>query len=136
MTKELADLEMIQSGLNLISQAISIHDQDLKLVHANQRFQSLFELPDELMEPGVSFSDVLYYVASRGEYGDLETSIDQFVAEKVALARVFEPHYFERTRADGTTIAVEGCQRNDSQCKSIGNHTKRAFEKSWTLRAY
>jgi len=109
MTKELADLEMIQSGLNLISQAISIHDQDLKLVHANQRFQSLFELPDELMEPGVSFSDVLYYVASRGEYGDLETSIDQFVAEKVALARVFEPHYFERTRADGTTIAVEGC---------------------------
>jgi len=109
MTKQLTDLAMIQAGLNLISQAISIHDSELKLVHANHRFQILFRLPDELMQPGVDFEQVLLVMASRGEYGKLDKSIESFVAEKVALARVFEPHYFERTRADGTTIAVEGC---------------------------
>ncbi len=109
MSQQHTDLAMIQAGLNLISQAISIHDQELKLVHANDRFQTLFGLPDELMKPGVDFGRVLTVMASRGEYGDLDKSIEDFVAEKVALARVFEPHYFERTRADGTTIAVEGC---------------------------
>ena len=42
-----------------------------------------------------------------GEYGPLE-DVEAFVDEKVALARQFEPHYFERTRANGTSISVEG----------------------------
>ncbi len=98
---------MIRSGLNLISQAISIHDQDLKLVHANRRFQIMFGLPDALMEPGTGFEETLTYVAERGEYGPVD-DIPAFVADKMALARQFEPHYFERTRANGTSISVDG----------------------------
>jgi len=50
---------------------------------------------------------MLHYVAERGEYGQLD-DINTFVNEKVALAQAFEPHYFERTRANGTSISVEG----------------------------
>lgn len=98
---------MIQAGLNLMSQAVSVHDSDLRLVHGNRRFQTMFQLPDRLMQPGTEFQDVLRYATDHGEYGPVDDP-DSFVAEKVALARRFEPHYFERTRANGTAISVEG----------------------------
>jgi len=98
---------MIRSGLNLISQAISIHDHDLRLIHANKRFQDMFQIPDALMQPGANFRETLLAVAQQGEYGPVD-DIEAFVDEKVDLARQFEPHYFERTRANGTTISVDG----------------------------
>jgi signal transduction histidine kinase/CheY-like chemotaxis protein len=98
---------MVRSGLNLISQAISIHDQDLRLIHANHRFQTLFQLPDNLVQPGSEFADILRYLAVNGEYGSID-NIDEFIEEKVDLARKFVPHYFERTRANGTSISIDG----------------------------
>lgn len=98
---------MTQAGLNLIKQAISIYDQDLRLVLANLQFQRMFDLPNALVEPGGSFEETLRVLAERGDYGELD-DVDSFLAERVAQAKAFEPHYFERTRANGTTISVEG----------------------------
>ncbi|MEL6684215.1 MAG: PAS-domain containing protein [Pseudomonadota bacterium] len=98
---------LTKAGLNLIKQAISIYDQDLRLVLANRQFQRMFDLPDALVAPGGSFADTLRVLAERGDYGDLP-DVDSFLAERVAQAKAFEPHYFERTRANGTTISVEG----------------------------
>ncbi|MCK0095102.1 PAS-domain containing protein [Yoonia sp. F2084L] len=98
---------LTQAGLNLISQAISIYDQDLRLVLANRQFQRMFDLPKALVEPGGSFEETLRILAERGDYGVLD-DVDCFLAERVAQAKAFEPHYFERTRANGTTISVEG----------------------------
>ncbi|PJI84338.1 signal transduction histidine kinase [Yoonia maricola] len=98
---------LTQAGLNLIKQAISIYDQDLRLVLANLQFQRMFDLPDALVKPGGSFEETLRVLAERGDYGELE-DVDSFLAERVAQAKAFEPHYFERTRANGTTISVEG----------------------------
>ncbi len=99
--------DMTVSGLNLITQAISIHDKDLKLIVANRRFQKMFNLPDHLVRSGAEFSDILFYLSQKGDYGPID-DVDAFVIEKVELARAFEPHYFERTRANGTSISVEG----------------------------
>ena len=98
---------LTKAGLNLISQAISIYDQDLRLVLANLQFQRMFDLPDALVKPGGSFEETLRVLAERGDYGELE-DVESFLAERVAQAKAFEPHYFERTRANGTTISVEG----------------------------
>jgi len=75
-------LGMIQGGLNLISQAISIHDRELKLIHANRRMQTMFQLPDELVQPGTDFGSMLHYVAERGEYGqldDINTTVHRYL---------------------------------------------------------
>ncbi len=98
---------LTQAGLNLIKQAISIYDQDLRLVLANLQFQRMFDLPNALVAPGGSFEETLRVLAERGDYGELE-DVEGFLAERVAQAKAFEPHYFERTRANGTTISVEG----------------------------
>jgi len=98
---------MTMAGLNLIQQALTIYDRDLRLAVCNRRFQEMFALPDWLVTPGADFSDTIRYLATRGDYGDVG-NVDDFVATRVEIARAFEPHYMERTRANGRTISVEG----------------------------
>lgn len=98
---------MTTAGLNLIAQALSIYDNDLRLVISNTPFQQMFNLPQALVTPGAPFSDTIQHLVARGEYGDV-TDMDAFVAERVDQARAFQAHYMERTRASGQTISVEG----------------------------
>ncbi|MEL6452285.1 MAG: PAS-domain containing protein [Pseudomonadota bacterium] len=95
------------SGLNLIAQGMTIFDRDLRLAVCNAPFQQMFDLPDALVTPGATFHDTIRHLAERGEYGQI-TDIDSFIQERVDQALAFEPHYMERTRANGRTISVEG----------------------------
>jgi len=98
---------LIQAGLNLIQQALSIYGGDLKLVVCNSRFIEMFGLPDHLTKPGASFEDTIRFLTVRGEYGDVGDQ-DTFVRMKVDQALAFEPHYLERTRSNGSVISIEG----------------------------
>ncbi|WP_300549871.1 PAS-domain containing protein [Roseovarius sp.] len=99
--------EMTIAGLNLIQQALTIYDRNLRLAVCNRRFQEMFDLPQGLVTPGADFSDTIRYLAMRGDYGDVG-DIDDFVRTRVEQASTFERHYMERTRANGRTISVEG----------------------------
>lgn len=107
MTPEESRAELTRSGLNLIPQAISIFDADLRLALSNRPYQQLFDLPDTLTRPGTSFQDTIAYLVARGEYGP-QADPDQAVRQRVDQARTFQPHYMERTRPDGRTVSVEG----------------------------
>lgn len=98
---------LMASGLNLIAQGLTIFDQNLALVVCNAPFQQMFDLPDALVAPGASFRDTIRHLAERGEYGQID-DIPAFVEERIEQALAFEPHYMERTRANGATISVEG----------------------------
>ena len=98
---------MTRAGLNLIQQALSIYDANLRLVLSNRRFQEMFDLPKSLITPGAPFADTIRYVAARGDYGPLD-DLDAFVIERVEMAQSFTPHYMERTRGNGQVISVEG----------------------------
>ena len=98
---------MTTAGLNLIGQALSIYDSELRLVVSNSRFQEMFDLPDNLVRPGALFRDTIHFLASRGEYGHEEPVQDQ-VAVRVEQALTFEPHYMERLRPNGQVISIEG----------------------------
>ncbi|MCC5983085.1 MAG: PAS-domain containing protein [Rhodobacteraceae bacterium] len=97
----------MSAGLNLIQQALSIFDSDLKLAVCNHRFQEMFGFPDELVRPGVAFEDIITYLVDRGEYGPVDDR-DEAIRSRVDAARAFEPHYMERRRANGRWISVEG----------------------------
>ena len=99
--------EFTTAGLNLIAQALSIYDRDLRLVVSNLPFQRMFDLPDALVQPGARFEDTIRFLVERGEYGQVK-DVEAFVQTRVDQARAFEPHYMERTRSNGRTISVEG----------------------------
>jgi len=102
-----ATYAMTAAGLNLIGQALTIFDSDLRLAVSNAPFKEMFNLPDELVANGAPFEDTIRHLALRGEYGDID-DLEAFVAERIEVARAFEPHYVERYRSNGTVISVEG----------------------------
>ncbi len=107
MSPEETTAKLTRAGLNLIQQALSIYDRDLRLAVCNRPFQEMFGLPEALVTPGASFEDTIRYLVGCGEYGTLE-DVEEAVRARVEQARAFRPHYMERTRANGRTISVEG----------------------------
>lgn len=98
---------LTQAGLNLIGQALSIFDSDLRLAVSNRPYQLMFDLPDALVQPGTPFGETIRYLVTRGEYGPVD-DVEEAIRSRVEAARTFEPHYMERTRANGRVISVEG----------------------------
>jgi signal transduction histidine kinase len=99
--------KLTRAGLNLIQQALSIFDSDLKLAVCNSRYQEMFGLPDALVTPGASFEETVRYLVERGEYGEQSDPVEA-VRLRVETARDFQPHYMERQRANNRWISVEG----------------------------
>ncbi|WP_417806197.1 PAS-domain containing protein [Thioclava sp.] len=104
---ESANERLTQAGLNLIAQALSIFDSELRLAVSNAPYREMFKLPDPLTQPGATFEDTVRYLVRQGEYGPVD-DIEAAVRDRVETARAFAPHYMERTRANGRTISVEG----------------------------
>ncbi|NNE50776.1 MAG: response regulator [Sulfitobacter sp.] len=125
---------MTTAGLNLIAQALTIYDSDLRLAVCNAPFQQMFNLPDGLVTPGASFEDTIRHLATRGEYGEVG-NIDSFVRERVEQARAFQPHYMERTRANGRTISVEGSPLPQGGWVTVYTDITRTKQQEALLRA-
>ncbi len=98
---------LTQAGLDLIGQALSIYDADLRLAVCNRMFAEMFDLPEALTRPGAPFVDTIRHLIERGEYGPVADPA-ALLAERVEQARAFEPHYLERKRPDGRIVSVEG----------------------------
>jgi PAS domain S-box-containing protein len=98
--------EMLQSGLDLLDQGITVFDANLRLVAWNRPFLKLLEFPDKLAYIGAPFADFIRYNAERGEYGPGEIAAQ--VAERVAEARNFVPHVTERQRPNGRVLLLRG----------------------------
>ncbi|MEI2807359.1 MAG: PAS-domain containing protein [Albidovulum sp.] len=107
MNRDDTRAKLTQAGLNLIQQALSIFDRDLRLAVCNRQYRVMFDLPEHLTRPGTSFEDTIRYLVLRGEYGEVGDP-EEAVRVRVDQARAFVPHYLERCRPDGRTIAVEG----------------------------
>lgn len=122
------------AGLNLIQQALSIYDSDLKLVVANRPFREMFDLPLHIVTPGASFRETIYYLADRGEYGQIE-DIESFVQDRVDLARAFEPHYLERQMGNNRWISIEGSPLPQGGWVAVYTDITRPHQQEQLLRA-
>lgn len=129
--KQLSDLT--QAGLNLIQQALTIYDHDLRLAQCNRRFQEMFNLPEALVTPGARFADTVRHLAQSGEYGYVE-DIEDFVAQREEQARTFEPHYMERPRAGGRWLSVEGAPLPQGGWVTVYTDITRTKEQEELLR--
>jgi len=96
--------------------------------------QQMFSLPDTLCQPGVGFEAVIRYLAERGEYGEVP-DLDDFVRIRVELARAFEPHYMERTRANGRVISVEGAPLPEGGWVTVYTDITRIKDQEKLLRS-
>jgi PAS domain S-box-containing protein len=98
--------EILQAGLDLLDQGITVFDANLCLVAWNRPFLKLLEFPDELAYVGAPFSGFIRYNAERGEYGP--GNIELQIAERVAAAKDFSSHVTERQRPNGRVLLLRG----------------------------
>lgn len=98
--------ELLQAGLDQLDQGLTVIDGNLQIVAWNRAFVELLEFPPEMAYVGATFESFMRYNAERGEYGPGD--VDALVAERLRLARMFTPHYTERERPGGQTLAVRG----------------------------
>jgi sigma-B regulation protein RsbU (phosphoserine phosphatase) len=97
---------MLEVTMEHMDQGISMFDGDLKLTAFNHRFIDLLQFPSDLVHRGTSLAELFRYNAERSEYGPGDP--EEQVAERIALARKFQAHHFERTRPDGMVIEIRG----------------------------
>src|SRR5574343_916637 len=98
--------EMLQAGLDLLDQGITVFDGDLRLVAWNRTFLQLLEFPEQLAYVGAPFERFIRYNAERGEYGPGDREIQ--ISERVGAARDFAPHLTERQRPNGRVLMLRG----------------------------
>ena len=98
--------DMLQAGLDLLDQGITVFDAGLKLIAWNQTFLRLLDFPEHLAYVGAPFESFIRFNAERGEYGpgDIESQIE----ERLAAARDFAPHVRERQRPNGRVLLLRG----------------------------
>src|SRR5574343_451218 len=97
---------MLQAGLDLLDQGITVFDGDLRLVAWNRTFLQLLEFPDELAYVGAPFEGFIRYNAERGEDGPGDKEVQ--IAQRVAAARNFAPHVTERQRPNSKVLLLRG----------------------------
>ena len=98
--------EILQAGLDLLDQGITVFDANLRLVAWNEPFLRLLEFPRELAYVGAPFESFIRHNAERGEYGPGDS--ERQIAERVAAASSFAPHVSERQRPNGRTLQLRG----------------------------
>ncbi len=97
---------LLEKTFETMDQGISIADKNLTILGMNRRFRELLDLPESLCQPNTPFETFIRYNVNRGDYGPGDA--DEQVRMRVALARKFEPHCFERERPDGTVLEIRG----------------------------
>ena len=101
-----ADWQAVVDGVNHLGQAFTIFNADLELVFFNQQMNTILGFPENYLRQGMKLEEIFRYNAERGEYG--KGDIETLVAERMELARKFEPHRYERSRPDGTVVEIIG----------------------------
>lgn len=98
---------MLQGVMQSFPGGISVFDKDLQLVFCNDKQKRMLDYPEELFATGCPTLETLFrFNAMRGEYGDGD--VEEFVREKLALARRAEPHIYERQRPNGSHLEIRG----------------------------
>jgi diguanylate cyclase (GGDEF)-like protein len=67
--------DRFDAAISNMSQGLCLFDADKRLVVSNNRFQEMYRLPDELVQPGTPLNRILQHYVDRGEKSDL--TVDQ-----------------------------------------------------------
>jgi signal transduction histidine kinase len=96
--------EMLQTGLDLLDQGLSIFDNELRLVAWNRPFLDLLGFPEHLARIGTPYADFIRYKVAHGEYG-LGDPEQQF-ADRLSAAQRFQPEIREHRRPNGKLLLL------------------------------
>lgn len=96
--------DMLQTGLDLLDQGISVFDSELRLVAWNRPFLDLLGFPEPLARVGTPYTDFIRYNVEHGEYGPGDP--EELLAERLSAAQRFQPEIREHRRPNGKLLLL------------------------------
>jgi signal transduction histidine kinase len=81
---------------------VAMFDDELRLAAWNTHLQQILELPDEVVGRRPSYQDYLRFLATRGEFGEIDVEAEL----RRYLGRAGQQSSTERTRPDGRVLQV------------------------------
>jgi signal transduction histidine kinase/DNA-binding response OmpR family regulator/HPt (histidine-containing phosphotransfer) domain-containing protein len=103
--EELADKEhQLRVMLDNISGTLVYVNADMDIVVASSSFGALYGVPQDLIQPGCHYPNVLMYLAQRGDYGP--GRIADLIAPRIESLRNPSGQEFIDVTPDGRTFAV------------------------------
>ncbi len=94
---------LFEATLQNMGQAVSVYDNELKLVAYNQHFIDFFELPTGLITLGRSLEEVLWFLARRGDFGP---DPEHQVQTRLSAVRNKKSYSQDFVQANGRTLFV------------------------------
>ncbi|MBI3231230.1 MAG: PAS-domain containing protein [Burkholderiales bacterium] len=92
-----------------LPQGLTVIDENLDIVLWNRLWETNCGAKPGFLYDGVTFEAAVRHLAEMGEYGGGDAAeIDEQVAKRVELAKLFQPHCFRRVRPGGQVIEIEG----------------------------
>jgi len=101
----LLDHDRVQAfklAMDHIPQGVAVFDAGLRLVASNSRYNSLLELPDDLVRPGSALFDIALYMAERGDLGPGDAAM--LAIERIKVITGAPTTVTQRTANAGQTL--------------------------------
>ncbi|WP_120497351.1 PAS-domain containing protein [Kiloniella sp. EL199] len=112
-TQELkAKSHLLERSLNSLNHGFVVWDPDDRMLICNNKFHTLFDIPEGTFKPGISLFDLLLHLAQNGFYGDGDPNR---LAEKRYQEVLIEREEVKKIRItnSGRVLEVMECQNSD-----------------------
>jgi diguanylate cyclase (GGDEF)-like protein len=94
----------LDAALKNMSQGLCLYDSEDQLQVVNRRFCEIFDISPELVQPGMTFDDILALSVAAGNHGD-QTVVDLLAERQRFLAQHETGNYFQQL-IDGRVISI------------------------------
>jgi len=96
--------QQLHVALDNMPGALAYTDASLNIVFCNDRFREMYIVPEELLQPGRPYADLLRYLAQNGYYGPGE--VEALVAQRLESLRNPSGQSFEDHAPDGRWFRI------------------------------
>ena len=85
--------EMLANAVESLSEGFALYDEDQKLVMCNSLYREMNRLVDDMIKPGVEWTELLRESARRGAYPDAIGREEEWFEERIQSRIDFQRHY-------------------------------------------
>ncbi len=98
-------------AMDHIPQGVAVFDAGMRLVASNQRYNSLLDLPSDLVRPGSALFDIALFMAERGDLGTGDAA--QLAIERIKVLTGAPTTVTQRMSGAGQTLEFQSSRLPD-----------------------
>lgn len=98
--------EMLSASFENISSGISVVDADLRLIAWNQRYEDMFEYPEDMLFVGFHVADIMRFNAERGLLGGGD--VEDLIRKRISFMSTGKAYRVIRFHHDDLVIEIKG----------------------------